>query len=58
MKATMETEKIQAEIANLSATTAKLNAETVKIMTEAKWYPFVAIAALFAAAFGIVKLFL
>jgi len=54
----METEKIQAEIANLSATTAKLNAETVKIMTEAKWYPFVAIAALFAAAFGIVKLFL
>jgi len=58
METVMELEKFHAEIANLNATTAKLNAETMKIQAEAKWYPFVATAALFAAAIGVVKLFL
>ncbi|WP_232309423.1 hypothetical protein [Luteibacter yeojuensis] len=34
----------------------KLMAETAKINAEARWYPFVATAGLFAAAVGFVKL--
>ncbi|GAA0914569.1 hypothetical protein KR767_14760 [Luteibacter anthropi] len=44
-----EREKIRAEIGKLMAETAKINAE-------ARWYPFVATAGLFAAAVGFVKL--
>ena len=44
-----EREKIRAEIGKLMAETAKINAE-------ARWYPFVATAGLFAAAVGSVKL--
>lgn len=47
----LQERKFEAEI-------AKLMAETVKIQAEAKWYPFVATAALFAAAIGVVKLFM
>jgi hypothetical protein len=41
--------KIHAEI-------NKLIAETIKINAEARWYPFVATAGLFAAALGFLKL--
>ena len=44
-----EREKLRAEIGTLMAETAKINAE-------ARWYPFVATAGLFAAAVGFVKL--
>jgi hypothetical protein len=42
-------EKIRAEIGKLMAETSKINAE-------ARWYPFVATAGLFAAALGFLKL--
>jgi hypothetical protein len=45
---TMEAEKIHAEISKLIDETAKINAE-------ARWYPFVAAAGVFAAAFGVIK---
>lgn len=41
--------KVDAEI-------AKLIAETMKIQAEARWYPFVATAGLFAAALAFLKL--
>lgn len=44
-----EREKLRADI-------NKILAETMKINAEARWYPFVATAGIFAAAFGIVKL--
>lgn len=44
-----EREKIRADI-------NKILAETMKINAEARWYPFVATAGIFAAAFGVVKL--
>lgn len=44
-----ELEKVRAEIGKLMAETGKINAE-------ARWYPFVATAGLFAAAIGFVKL--
>lgn len=44
-----EREKIRAEI-------GKLMAETMKINAEARWYPFVAAAGVFAAAQGLLKL--
>ena len=47
----MEAKKIEAEI-------AKLMAETIKINAEAKWYPFIAVAGVFGAAFAIGKLFM
>ena len=40
----------------MDAEIAKLHAETVKILTEAKWFPFVAVAGVFAAAAALVKL--
>ncbi len=46
---TMEAEKLHAEISKLIVKTAKINAE-------ARWYPFVAAAGVFAAAFGVFKL--
>ncbi len=42
-------EKVRAEIGKLMAETAKINAE-------ARWYPFVAAAGVFAAALGLLKL--
>jgi hypothetical protein len=42
-------DKVRAEIAKLIAETAKINAE-------AKWYPYVAVAGIFAAAIALVKL--
>ncbi|MDR6644755.1 hypothetical protein J2X57_003998 [Luteibacter sp. 1214] len=44
-----ELEKVRAEI-------GKLMAETAKIDAEARWYPFVTAAGLFAAALGLLKL--
>lgn len=44
-----EIEKIRAEIGKLITETSKINAE-------ARWHPFVATAAIFAAALGLVKL--
>jgi hypothetical protein len=38
------------------ATIAKLNAETMKIQANARWYPFVVLAGVLAAALGIFKL--
>jgi hypothetical protein len=38
------------------ATIAKLNAETMKIQANARWYPFVVLAGTLAAALGIFKL--
>jgi len=42
-------DKIRAEI-------SKLLAETTKINAEARWYPYVAVAGIFAAAIALVKL--
>jgi D-alanine-D-alanine ligase-like ATP-grasp enzyme len=42
----------------LEAEISKLMAETMKIQSEAKWYPFVVLAGVFGAAIGIVKLFM
>ena len=44
-----ELEKVRAEIGKLMAETAKINAE-------ARWYPFVTAAGVFAAALGLLKL--
>ena len=38
------------------ATIAKLNAETMKIQAEARWYPFVVLAGVLGIALGIFKL--
>jgi hypothetical protein len=35
---------------------AKLIAETAKINSESRWYPFLAVAGVFSAAFAVVKL--
>lgn len=43
-------DKMRAEIAKLVAETAKINAE-------ARWYPFVATAAIFGGALAIAKFF-
>lgn len=48
---TLSDDKARAEIAKLIAETSKINAE-------ARWYPFVATAAIFGAALALVKLFL
>jgi len=48
---TLADDKMRAEIAKLLAETSKINAE-------ARWYPFVATAALFGAAIAVVKIFL
>ena len=40
----------------IRATIAKLNAETLKIQAEAKWYPFVVLAGVLGIALGIFKL--
>ncbi len=45
---TIADDKVRAEIAKLVAETGKINAE-------ARWYPFVATAALFGAALAFVK---
>ncbi|HEY4146538.1 hypothetical protein [Pinirhizobacter sp.] len=42
--------------AHIRARTSKLLAESEKIAAEARWYPFVAVAGIFAAAVGFVKL--
>jgi len=44
-----EREEVRARIGKLMAETAKINAE-------ARWYPFVACAGVFAAALGLLKL--
>jgi hypothetical protein len=62
MDAAMETREFDAELEQTRAVTTKLQAETLKIQAEAKWwYPFIAGAgagaALLAAAMGLIKLF-
>jgi hypothetical protein len=61
MDATMEMKKFEAELEQTCAVTTKLQAETMKIQTGAKWYPFIAGAgagaAMLGAAIGLVKLF-
>ncbi|MDR2614688.1 MAG: hypothetical protein LBC91_05130 [Candidatus Accumulibacter sp.] len=65
---TVEARKFETELEQARAVTAKLlneaikiQAETTKIQTEIKWYPFIAGAgagaALLAAAIGLIKLF-
>ncbi|MDR0578867.1 MAG: hypothetical protein LBI87_15390 [Candidatus Accumulibacter sp.] len=60
MDTTMEARKFEAELEQTRAITTKLQAETMKIQTEAKWYPFIAGAgagaAMLGAALGLVKL--
>jgi hypothetical protein len=58
MEQSMNAEKIEAEIAKLMAETMKIQAESMKIQAEAKWYPFVVTAGMFAAAIGVVKIFM
>jgi hypothetical protein len=52
--------KFEAELEQTRAVTTKSQAETMKIQTEAKWYPFIAGAgvgaAMLGAAIGLVKL--
>jgi hypothetical protein len=50
--------KIDVEIANLIAATAKINAETDKIRLEKALYPMVAASGFTLAIIGLVKLFL
>jgi hypothetical protein len=54
-------EQTRAVIAKLLNETMKIQAETTKIQTEVKWYPFIAGAgagaALLASAFGLIKFF-
>ena len=50
-------DKMRAEIAKLIADAGKINAETGKINAEARWYPFVATAAIFGGALAIAKFF-
>jgi len=47
-------DKMRAEIAQLLATTAKLNAETSKIMSERFWLPFTVFGGVFAAVTAVV----
>jgi len=54
----MESQMTQAELEKIHVEISKLIAETAKINAEARWYPFVAIAGLFAAAFAVAKFFL
>ena len=44
-----ELRKVDAEIANLIATAAKLNAETEKLSRETRWYPILIVTGMFAA---------
>ena len=53
-----QTRKVDAEIANLIAATAKLNAETMKIQSENRFYPLVVGSGATLAIVAIVKLFL
>ncbi len=53
-----ESKKLDAEIANLNALSAKLVAETAKINSENRWYPLVVGSGLTLAIVAIVKLFL
>ena len=53
-----ESKKLDAEIANLNALSAKLAAETAKINTENRWYLMIVGAAFFAGAAAFTKLFL
>ncbi|MGC4252127.1 MAG: hypothetical protein QM605_11910 [Sphingobium sp.] len=53
-----QTLKIEAEIANLIAATAKINAETDKIRLEKALYPLVAGSGFTLAIVGLAKLFL
>jgi hypothetical protein len=54
----LQDEKMRAEIANLIATTGKLNAETVKLQTENRWYLLVVGSGATLAIVAIAKLFL
>ena len=53
-----EARKIDVEIANLMATTAKLNAETDKISRENHYYPAIVGASVTLAIVALVKVFL
>lgn len=53
----MQESKLQADLEKIHAEIGKLIAETAKINAEARWFPFVAVAGIFAAAVGLVKLF-
>ena len=53
-----EAKKLDAEIAQLIATSAKLNAETQKITTENRFYPMIVASTGTLAIVAIVKLFL
>jgi hypothetical protein len=50
--------EFELDMAQIHAAIMKLNAETMKIQAEAKWYPFVVLVGTIGAAIGIVKLFM
>lgn len=56
----MNSRKVETEIAELMATTTKLNAETAKISKEAQYYPWVIVvsAAIGGAVVGVFSLLL
>lgn len=49
-------QKLQAEIANLNATTARLNGETQEFLREAWWYPVVVAGGFMGAVLALAKL--
>ena len=53
-----QSKKVDAEIANLIAATAKINAETDKIRLEKALYPMVAASGFTLAVVAVVKIFL
>ena len=55
---TLADDKVRAEIANLNNLSAKMAAETSKIMNENRWYPAVVASGATLAIVAIVKIFL
>lgn len=52
----LEQEKLRAEIKKLRAEVRHLRAEAFKFKVESRWFPFVAVAGVFGAAFAAAKL--
>ncbi|MEL6979636.1 MAG: hypothetical protein AAGM38_13275 [Pseudomonadota bacterium] len=53
-----EKRRFDADLDQMRATTAKLNAETAKLISENRWYPFVVGSGVTLAIVAVVKIFL
>lgn len=53
----LEAEHLHAQIAKLISEAGKLQAEQAKLNREARWYPFIAMAAFAGAVAAVAKLF-